>query len=420
MAGVAHRRASLGTPGEGLPVAAPLRSTGLTAVALATLALGLALLLLPGLHAAPEIPTLLFLAALAMLVVTLLLSRSERTSASPAAPTETPETPRSVDPGPPNPARAPKPAASVTARSTVPGRGSAWRILSSPTEPGNETWLSWLPREIRRLGPEAGSVGPGVVTSPGRAGNLVAIPVRDYFGGALPPAARGAMTPLPPKMTGRGLVGDEHLPALATTRAAPFSEEELDRMFPPGGQHGRVFLPTAPTRIGAHSRWAIPPADRDPSMELSEELSRRAGPEGGREADDDISLLSHRWVAQIPVPSTSPADAVDRKAPAVTSAGRIETPSTELRREAANPIPPHLRGSGTLIRTRPLPMTRGGHLKTPPRSVCASCSKVVIDLRLSGPCPRCLRPLCHDCLRDALASVGHGWCADCSRAAVAA
>ena len=390
-------------------------------MALAALALGLVLLLLPGLHEAPEIPTALFLAALAMLVMTLLLSRSERTDVAPIVPSETPEAPRSAPPSPPNSARASTPTPPTAPRSAVPGRGSAWRILSSPTEPGDETWLSWLPREIRRLGPEAASVGPGVVTSTGRAGNLVAFPVRDYFGGALPPAARGAMTPLPPKNRGRGLVGDEHLPALADSRAAPFSEEELDRMFPPEARRESVFLQAAPDRIGMHAPWAIPVEARDSSIEDSDEVSGRPGAGADTEADEDIALPSHRWVGQNRLPSTVPAVVADHEVPARPSAGRVaSSPSTELIREAANPIPPHLRGSGTLIRTRPLPTTRGGHAGSPPRSVCASCSKVVVDLRLSGPCPRCLRPLCRDCLRDALATVGHGWCADCSRAAVAA
>ena len=389
-------------------------------MALATLALGLALLLLPGLHAVPEISTVLFAVALAMLAVTLVLSRTERRGTPPAASTPILEMPRRTAQALSSPAPARTPAAPVAVRTASPGRGSAWRILSFPTEPGNETWLSWLPRESRRLGPDTSSVGSGVITSPGRAGNLVAFPVRDYFGGALPPAARGVMASLPPRTGGRGAEGDEHLPALSVSRAAPFSEDELDRMFPPQERRGSVFLAAAPDRIGVHSRWSISAPVEDLSMEISGESSDVPGRGEDREASEDISVMPHRWVGPQSATSPAPADVVDHEQPSRPPAGRTDASSTELSREAVNPIPPHLRGSGTLIRTRPLPTARGGRGHSPPRSVCASCSKVVVDLRLSGPCPRCLRPLCHDCLREALATVGHGWCPDCSRAPVAA
>lgn len=419
MAGVAHRSTSLGTPREGWEGADALRTTGLTAVALATLALGFALLVLPGLHTAPEIPTVLFAIALAMLVVTLLLSRGERTDSSHVVPAEAPETARKTYPVTPGPVRAPTPAAFEAARPGVPGRGSAWRILSLPAEPGDETWLSWLPRESRRLGPDASSVGSGVVTSPGRAGNLVAFPVRDYFGGALPRAARGAMAPLPPRAKGRGLVGDEDRTALSAPRAAPFSEEELDQMFPPTGRRGSVFLAAAPDRIGGHSPWATPATVADQSVEIPDEPSDFSDREAGPEIGEEISFAGHRWVDQNPRTSKRSDDVAAHGDLAWPPAGRAVGPSSELSREAANPVPPHLRGLGTLIRTRPLPAARRGRASSPPRSVCASCSKLVVDLRMSGPCPRCLRPLCHDCLRGALATGGHGWCVDCSRAPVA-
>jgi len=104
--------------------------------------------------------------------------------------------------------------------------------------------------------------------------------------------------------------------------------------------------------------------------------------------------------------------------------GGTETPldrrPSELSREAANPVPPHLRAAGPLDRFGPRPARPGGKDTSTARSVCASCSKVVVNLRMSGPCPRCLRPVCTDCLREAFVTQGHGWCLDCSTAVAAA
>jgi len=420
MAGVALQTASLREPGPALRTSEMLPLTGLTAVALAALALGLVLLLLPGIRLAPEIPPFLFAVALAMLILTLLLSRDGRSYPSSVGSAEATDAVRETRPAVSSSAASPTPTPPPRNRVGVPGRGSAWRILSSPTEPGDETWLSWLPRESRRLGPEAASLAPGVLSSPGRAGNLVAFPVRDYFGGALPPARRGTLSSVPPRAKERGIVGDEHLPALSSSRASPFSEAELDRMFPPAGRRGPVFLDDVPDRIGGSSPWTHSGGSlRRRSLSIGDETSDLAGSRLDPDVGEDIALAAPQSrgrgaeSSKASSSSDSPGD----------SARNLEHESatnlTELRHEAANPVPPHLRASGTLLRFEPSPRSGAAKGSSAPRSVCASCSNVVVDLRLSGPCPKCLRPLCQDCLREALVTVGHGWCTDCAQAASA-
>jgi hypothetical protein len=287
----------------------------------------------------------------------------------------------------------------------VAGKGSSWRILSAAADPGDETWLSWLPRERRRLVPEEGSVPPGVVTSPGRAGNLVAFPVRDYYGGALPPTVRGSRMSLPAGPREKGLVGDEHLPRLSSSHASPFSEEELDRMFPPEGRRGAVFLSTAPNRIGGASPWAKP----------VHAVGSSASRTGGVSADVMLSTTpAEDTVLEERAPSLpvrrSRNDENEREA-------SMGVDTEDLGREAANPVPPHLRAAGPLIRSDSAQPFRAGKNTAGARSVCASCSKVVVNLRMSGPCPKCLRPICNECLREAFVAHGHGWCLDCSSTA---
>jgi hypothetical protein len=247
-------------------------------------------------------------------------------------------------------------------------------------------------------------VAPGVVTSPGRAGNLVAFPVRDYYGGALPPAVRGSRPSPPTGARAKGLVGDEHLPRLSSSHASPFSEEELDRMFPPAGRRGAAILPRAPDRIGGAAPWAKPAGaagSTDSGIgEVSADVSISSTlAEGSSRDGEEPSRLDR--------PSRKDED---------EPGDRFGVDTDELGREAANPVPPHLRASGPLIRFEPSRPSRGEKNAAVSRSVCASCSRVVVNLRMSGPCPKCLRPVCNECLREAFVTQGHGWCLDCSSA----
>jgi len=314
--------------------------------------------------------------------------------------------------------------------------GSEWRILSAPPDPGDETWLSWLPRERRRLGPAAGSPGPGVVASPGKAGNLVAFPVRNYFG-AIPFPVRasagssvtagkvshpnyrdagGRVASVPPSEVPEGTDEDDSF------RGAPFSVEELDRMFPPVSGRRPVFLTEAPQKVGGPSFVArdtgSPAAQNDWTDEQVEPEPSTAVPTSGL-ADGSTGLVADEGptvglVARSPRMGVTP-----RGGPSAEDPGR-EARWKELSLEAANPVPPHLRAVGPIDRSVGALHSRGSHGPPGPRSVCASCSKVVVNLRMSGPCPRCLRPVCDDCLREAFVTAGFGWCRDCSRAAPAA
>ena len=280
---------------------------------------------------------------------------------------------------------------SVARRRELNGVGSEWRVLSSPSVPGDETWLSWLPRERRRLGPDPASSAPGVVHSTGRAGNLVAFPVRNYFAAGPPreesrpslagPSSRGSDDsvgdPSPETTLGSPSSRNRASWLTGSTPPHPYSVEELDRMFPPLAGGHRVFLEDAPQRIGARSV--------DPTMV--------------RPRPDRVSSESPPTSPTLPIPTHD-----EKGGP---------SPENALSIEATNPVPPHLRPVAPLEHTGAAPPARAHSSLSSARSVCASCSTVVVNLRMSGPCPNCLRPICDDCLREALRSHARGWCADC-------
>jgi len=385
----------------------------LPAGALASLALGLALMADPHAPTGVVTPYVLYTLGLGILATLAFFRSSDSPAPSPTAR-------RSLEAralaSPPVAAvlpPAPRPADSLRGSS----RGSEWRVLSTPASPGDETWLSWLPPERRRLGSSDGGIVPGVIRSPGSAGTLVAFPVRSYFGrlstgsksadisiaprsgsvAAPPPRSE----PAPPvSMATRptaepNLSGDLPEPHSPSPEPRAFSVEELDRLFPPLLEGRRVFLSKPPQRVGmpAGARTAVgrPSDDSELSTSSDEEFvpSFREGPS-----------------STVPASSGAPARSI--------------APSHELTDELTNPVPPHLRGTGPLIRADvPTVVPHRAGIAGAHRTVCASCSKVVMDLRMSGPCPSCMRPICNECLREAMVMHGHGWCIDCSASAEA-
>lgn len=185
-------------------------------------------------------------------------------------------------------------------------------------------------------------------------------------------------------------------------------------MFPSVPGRRPVLLDDAPQRIGGGSFLRREPTAREessvrpggtlPSLGSRTSTFERE-PDSFARSDRSDEAPEEDIVVQLSTTTERPA--------AREGASRPSSTSDDLFREAANPVPPHLRAAGPLLRFEPAkPVARSGSSPTS-RSVCASCSKVVVSLRMSGPCPKCMRPICNDCLRDAFVTHGHGWCVDC-------
>lgn len=394
----------------------------LPVAALGFLAAGLLLLLEPVLSFGPYAPLMLFSAGLGSLVGLTVLSYTR--TEIPAHGDASASAQESVRPGVARPHDMPVP--------TAPGRaqdgraGSAWRVLSGASDPGDETWLSWLPRERRRLGPAEDGIAPGVVSSPGRAGNLVAFPVRNFYGALrVPSDPHGSSRPplsRPPSLVSRDARVDPGRssassapasidPPSTVPRGSPFSPDDLDRMFPPGLPGRTIFLDGPPQRVGR--------AGRTTSSASGTESSGADEPGRAEERENEVvPTLADLEAESDYVRATVQDDGLGE----TSGAGVRASPerSVGVLEEAFNPIPPHLRRSGPLLRRHAPSSTYPPRPERAPRSVCASCSKVVMNLRMSGPCTRCLRPICSDCLRESLASQGHGWCTDCTMTEMAA
>ena len=366
-------------------------------VALVALTVGFLLLLHPVALSSSYTPFVLFAIGIAVFGAVLAgPSSDEVRESSPPTRTVGSATPEPAAPIPrPGRATLPVPAAAVSRPKGLPSaRGSEWRVppVTPRSRPGSH--LSWLLPEHRHAGPEGGEMVPGVVASPGKAGSLVAFPVRNYYAGTPPPVSSPSPRPLSLEIpsaepTAANAPSNRTRPVPGPTREPRrsvlprlFSEEELDRMFPPSSSPPSVFLSDAPQRVGlSSSRGLRPDGPPSPRSETEE-----------REGSDASGTL----VPPAPVRPRAGASVGD------------------LFQEAANPVSPHLRAAAPFSREEAEASAHCSRSSASPRSVCASCSNVVLNLRLSGPCPRCLRPICNDCLRHALVIYGHGWCLDCA------
>jgi len=306
--------------------------------------------------------------------------------------------------------------------------GAEWRVPDASLRATDGNWLSWLGHEHRRLGPEASGFAFSGGYSVGRPGGLVPIPLRRS--GWSSPEER-PVRPVVATTTG-GLghsvweVDESSLLPSATLMEAPspvpgdahkFTDEELDRLFPPYLDRRTRFLTEAPMRVGFAS--ALPPTGANG---LANSPAVAAAPGGG--APPSVDSGSNDEIEEVledvaVFPSAAPVRVSPRDEPfAVPSFWDARQPGDVdlVALEATNPVPPHLRLDFKSSLTNRGP--DDGPSRAPSgagKSVCASCSVVVVNLRLSGPCPKCLRPICTDCLREGLRRYGRGWCEDCAQ-----
>jgi hypothetical protein len=313
-------------------------------------------------------------------------------------------------------------------------RGSEWRVLAAPANPGDETWLSWLPRETRRLGAGSTTGSRRAAYSASRPGSLVAIPNRTQGAGArattlsgdiarsavqIGPVRKPVGTREPPRSPAT-LENLFHTPPPPTRRASEFTEDELDRLFPPAPGGHTPFLTGVPEKVGLREPGPgrPPRATADPTwvpdLPSPPPESVRSSSETTLDLELDRELNDRPAGTSVPVQTSLP-----EHGPLSAPRGPAEFPghdvsADDLFLEASNPIPPHLRGIDRRSRADPPRPSRSALASESPKSVCASCSKVVVNLRMSSPCPQCLRPICSECLREAFRSHGLGCCVDCS------
>jgi len=238
--------------------------------------------------------------------------------------------------------------------------------------------------------------------------------------GAPRPGRRGALQRSPvPSLTISALRPGPVDRAIPTVGTRPFSEEELDRLFPP-----EASPPTPP-----------PEGTRPSPMVLGETPPLRPGVPPAAPSRQSLDGTTPGQVSPAPLGRPSPEPHL---ASGSGPAGASEPPvmpgfapsfpgilggawPTDLMDhpvdlEAINPVPPHLRA-----RRAPEPGLRpagrvGGSLQSTPARSCAMCGRQLWDFRTWGECPGCGDPVCEPCLRSSFVNGAEGHCSDCRAA----
>jgi len=176
----------------------------------------------------------------------------------------------------------------------------------------------------------------------------------------------------------------------AATSLEPYSEADLDLLFPPEAD------PRPPT-VDPPAGPVEPPLIQD-----------RA------EADSDVNP-ERLDPLSVPIGSPEPgpaAPSVDYGALSWGAPGlgvEFGLPDHELYLEAINPVPPHLRAPTASPARAPEPPELGFASS----GRCSVCADPVSGFRAWTPCPRCFRPVCRECLTASLHEGGSGECASC-------
>ena len=286
---------------------------------------------------------------------------------------------------------------------SIPHSGIGRSVVSASAPPPAGIWEQWEPASHPALG--AALVGPVPSTAylPPRVGAIAPFAARDE--GALiisesrtrserwsgPQRVERSWDAFPPSDALDRYPEGEPMPDSDDAhRLTPFSAEDLDLLFPP------VERSTL---------------DSDSPPEVTLDAFLGEFPHGPATAAAQELALAPPHSAGEPEP-TSGADfgALSWGQPGLGVG--LAQPDHELYLEAINPVPPHLRsGERPAAPTGPRASDRSGAISAGGR--CSACSNPVVGFRSWTPCPRCLRPVCRDCLAASLIDGGDGECPTC-------
>lgn len=307
-----------------------------------------------------------------------------------------------------------------------PHSGLGRAAVSAATKPGDEIWRRWAIPRPRPLGAELVGPVPETAYCPPKLGAFVAFPARDQdlqfpalerppVGKASGSSTPSSSAPLLDLRRGESFwSSDPPVPSKKFGRSGPFSDSELDTLFP------RVADSTS---LGGAPLAPIPsdrscgPGSLLPSPELSPSRSLEGGPGPSKVPDAQTPPLPdsqpNAEAASAPCPIPTGAAVGPLLAGPVALLPTLDALDHMVALEALNPTPPHLRSS---LPPKPSGSSSGrvGPVaRQTARWHCADCSQALSDFRAWVECPRCSQPICRRCLSAAFLTGEEGHCAEC-------
>jgi hypothetical protein len=300
--------------------------------------------------------------------------------------------------------------------------------VSAAFRSGDDMWRRWVTPASPSLGVEVAGPVASSWYSPTKEGALAPFAPRDQGIWFLSPDHHLVIPDLPssgggPSFSVSGGSRDLRLEPEPTERTQPFTEFELDTLFPP--EPGAPLPPydDTPPPEPAPDPFAGPPGSPAPSPPTIPTLSdteerprapsapstfRTGAPPIWEGLDAEIALAA----AEAGAMGSGPSGMLPT----------LDSLDHQVYLEALNPTPPHLRTSHRPSRPKPPKRTVRSVASPEGHEFCTMCARKVADFRTWVECPRCGRPLCRDCLGISFLTGAGGRCFNCreSREPVAA
>lgn len=310
-------------------------------------------------------------------------------------------------------------AKSVDPTRSVPLSGLGRAAVSAAFRTGDQIWHQWTTPRTRPLGVEV--TGPVAASwyIPPKAGALNPYSRRDED---LVFVNAGRIAPVTPSST---LAGEPPVPnpslargsgravKIVTPRAVPFTDTELDTLFPPEAQLPRG-APTAPATPAHLSESPSPSRENArPSSPGPDVLPPSPAPTGRSTPPEPSAGPTVAWELAGPEAFAG----VSEPEPIFSGLGgllpTLDAIDHQVYLEAINPLPPDLRSQP--LRRGP----RGEGLGPAPSErhdrggFCSMCARKLSDFRSWVECPRCSDPLCRECLGLSFLTGAEGRCFTC-------
>lgn len=304
---------------------------------------------------------------------------------------------------PPAPTRASE---AARPRAGRPHSGLGRAVVSAANGSSDVLWNQWMPLKSGPLGVEAAGPIAESWYFASRSGAIAPYAGRDREAILLTPdprtePVRGPSTPAPVRYSSPR----SGLPSVPKPRTEPFSDIELEAMFPSDEELAI---------LGAHLAGSAVISNREPSERPPPPELPLAPPSATAEAARSESRpLAPATVAAWEYPA---AGAVSEASSLVTgpagSLASLDALDHQIYLESINPTPPHLRPAPQPA-ARPEPRAARSSPRAATGPSCAMCSRPLPDFRAWVECPHCDQPMCRDCLGISFMTGGEGRCFRC-------
>jgi hypothetical protein len=294
-------------------------------------------------------------------------------------------------------------------RSIHPHSGLGRAAVSAAARSSEDLWHFWTTPKSRPLGVEVAGPIAESWYFPSKSGAIGPFASRDEDLRFIPSpiAADESLELTPPPAT-----APSELPSVRpslTPRTEPFSELELEALFPTSAEFDAVAFngpptpatltgPAPPSRPAPPSEGESAPLPGVPPVPLTP-----PAPAGPATPDWDLAVVD--------------ASALGGSGAFVAGPGgllpTLDSVDHQVYLEAINPMPPHLRSVPVAgPRSPEVPRARPARRRTP-EIVCTMCSRKVAGFHAWVDCPRCGQPMCRECLGRSFLTGSDGHCYSC-------